>query len=945
MRPPASAPLDHVLAPTPSAGRLWTVRTVLFWLVLSCLLPGIIGAAALFMYEYRQGNKQLERDNLQTARALVQAVDNQILRIQSLAQGLATSDALAKGDLASFHRQAQKALDEAPLGSAVVLAARSGRQLLNSAAEFGTPLPTHGNPDIVERVFQTAEPVVSDIFIGKVLKNPVMAVAVPVLVDDKTIYVLSINVRLEHFNHILNIQGLPTGWFATIFDSSGTIAARSRDAQRFVGRKPADDYFQKLMAAHEGSFDAVMRDDIVVRATYASSALTQWKVAIAIPHGTLTAAFKRSISMMAFGIAILFAIGLGLAWLVGGKIAHAFESLIVPAKTLGAGGTVDVPAMKMEIREASAVAWAMGEASRLLDKRNAELNEMLQTLRESEHRLNLALKAGGTVAWELDVATDRLHPTTNTFFTKLGYAPGDLTTLSEWIARIHDEDRPGVSEMIRAVVESRRENYWHELRVHARDGSWHWILSQAIAAERDANGKAVRLIGTHTDITERKLAQEQLRQAAMHDLLTGLPNRSLVFEYGSHLLAAAHRNHGRGALLFIDLDRFKPINDLYGHEIGDRVLKEVGQRLAAGTRSEDLVGRLGGDEFVVILPHLEEGRHRAAAVAQHLVTSISLPYHIDSLELSISPSIGISYYPDHATEISELLHAADLAMYQVKQTGRANYRFYTPELELRAAEAHSLEARLKNALKHNRLALHYQPVVDIESGRAIGAEALLRLADDGAAVGPDRFIPVAESAGLIGALGEWVVSEACRQQGEWRSKGLLVSIAINVSPLQFRQRDFADKLNDIVADSGIEPACLQVEVTESSIMDNLDEAVKTLNRIKSLGMKVSLDDFGTGYSSLSRLTSLPLDKLKVDQSFVRRLENDQASRAVTGAIIALGRSLHLEVIGEGIESEDSLRYLQEQGCSQAQGFWFSRPLPASEFADWYREQQACRSLS
>ncbi|OWW19419.1 hypothetical protein AYR66_07755 [Noviherbaspirillum denitrificans] len=846
------------------------------------------------------------------------------------------------GDLRSFYIQAQKALYETQLGSAVVLADKSGQQILNTSVAFGQPLPLHGNPDIVQRVFETGEPAVSDIFIGSVLHMPIMVVGVPVLRDGKVQAFLNVNIYPDSFNDILSAQRLPYGWVATIFDSKGTIVTRSRESQRFSGQKPSRDYFDKLMSSGEGTFDAVMKDGESARAAYTSSPVTGWRIAIAIPHAMLAAQFKQRISMLALGIAVLFAIGIAMAGKIGGRIVRAFHALVAPARALGAGEPVHPPAV--EIVEAAAVAKAMDDAATLLTERDTALRDALQTLRESQYRSALALKAGGTAVWELDVASRRLLPADDLLFAMLGYPPQELQTMDDWMQLVHKEDRAGMPKLIGDVIEGRRENYWQEMRLRASDGSWRWIMSQAIAAERGPDGRAVRLIGTHTDVTERKLAQEHARQAALHDPLTGLPNRALVFEYGSHLLAAARRNHARGALLFIDLDRFKPINDIYGHETGDRVLQEVARRLSAGTRQEDLVGRLGGDEFVVVLPVLDADRRRAATVAQHLVDSISQPYLIDTLELSLSPSIGISFYPEHASDISALLHAADLAMYQVKQTGRASYQFYTPELDRHADEAHSLEARVRQALQQGGLRLHYQPVVDIRSGRITGAEALVRLCDrEGDMVGPDRFIPVAESAGLITELGEWVVAEACRQRGVWREEGLTLSIAVNVSPLQFRQRDFAERLSGILADNGADPCGLEVEVTESAVMDNLDEAIKVLDRIKALGVKVALDDFGTGYSSLSRLTSLPLDKLKVDQSFVRRIESDQASRTVTGAIIALGHSLKLDVIGEGIESEDALRYLQEHGCSLAQGFWFSRPLPADEFAQWCRARQEMHS--
>ena len=564
-----------------------------------------------------------------------------------------------------------------------------------------------------------------------------------------------------------------------------------------------------------------------------------------------------------------------------------------------------------------------------------------QALRENEVRLALALKASGTAVWEMDVAEGKIIPADEQLLGMLSYSKDDLITMEDWMQIVHEEDQQSLLRHVNEVITGLQDSYSEELRLRAKDGSWRWVLAQAIASRRDAEGRALRLVGANLDITERKASEQRVRDAALHDSLTGLPNRALVFEYGSHLLAGAQRRHASGALLFVDLDRFKPINDIYGHHIGDKVLQEVAKRLRECTREEDLVGRLGGDEFVIMLQPLEKLFPRTGIVAQHVVDRISQPFHIDTLELSLTPSIGISYYPQHADNVSSLIHTADLAMYQAKQSGRANFQVYSPELDTDAEAAYAVEVRLRKALKTHSFVLHYQPVIDIASGHLVGAEALVRLADDDVhAVGPQRFIPIAESSGLIAELGEWVLSEACRQHHKWKNEGLNITLAVNVSPLQFRQAGFTARLGNILASTKVDPACMQLEVTESMIMENVDEAVQILNSIKDLGVKVALDDFGTGYSSLSRLSRLPLDKLKVDQSFVRGIENDAGSRAVTDAVIALGHSLRLEVIAEGIESEGSLRYLQEQGCQQAQGYWFSRPLQADEFARWCWDRQA-----
>lgn len=565
-----------------------------------------------------------------------------------------------------------------------------------------------------------------------------------------------------------------------------------------------------------------------------------------------------------------------------------------------------------------------------------ERKRLEQARRETERRLQLAISISHLGFWEWEVSSGKCYYSP-TWKKQLGYQDNEIANVrEEWLQRLHPDDRQRVRADIAAYLANPSPDYRLEYRLRHRDGSYRWMIANAVPLSRRSKG-GIRLIGTQLDVTENKLAEQRVREAAQHDPLTGLPNRALIFEYAGHLIAAAKRKHQRGAVLFIDLDRFKPINDLYGHEIGDKLLQEAARRLSNCVRAEDLVGRLGGDEFVVVLPHADED-NPAATVAEHVLESLSAPYEIDALDLSISASVGISNFPEHGTDVDTLIRAADLAMYQAKQCCHGSAQIFSAAMSMRADAAPSIEARLKRALAGGGLALHYQPVIDMQSGCLASVEALLRLTDDhGENVGPDRFVPVAESAGLIGQLGEWVAAEACRQHEDWRRQGLPpVTIAINVSPLQFRQRGFAAKLTDIILDSAVDPARIEVEVTESTLMDSMEDAVEILNRIRSAGIRIALDDFGTGYSSLSHLSHLPLDKLKVDQSFVRRLEHDRASRAITGAIITLGRTLNLEVVGEGIESEAALDYLLQHGCNQAQGFYISHPLPAAAFAGWYR---------
>lgn len=436
------------------------------------------------------------------------------------------------------------------------------------------------------------------------------------------------------------------------------------------------------------------------------------------------------------------------------------------------------------------------------------------------------------------------------------------------------------------------------------------------------------------DYTERQRAEERARHAALHDPLTNLPNRSLLFEYVRHIFAAAQRAGSQVAVAFIDLDRFKPINDLHGHDVGDAILRQVAARLQENLRDVDLVFRLGGDEFLALLPGIA-GDAVATALAGHLLNAIAAPYRVGSLELSLSMSVGISLYPEHASDIDTLMSQADAAMYAAKQAGCNNVQLYTSTMAERVYSQRRIEHRIKEALSQDQFHLYYQPLISLQTQEVVGVEALLRLHGD--TLTPDRFIPVAESSGLIWQLGERALVQACHQHAAWRQAGLpAIPIAVNISALQFRRSDFAEAFHAILDGQCDDAAAIQVELTETAVMEDVDHAITVLQQMRSKGIKVSLDDFGTGYSSLNYLSRLPLDKIKVDKSFVHRLHSDNGSRAITESIIALGRTLNLEIVAEGIESVQEMEYLRRHGCNQVQGYYLCRPLAGEAFAAWYQ---------
>ncbi|WP_158597920.1 EAL domain-containing protein [Noviherbaspirillum saxi] len=571
-------------------------------------------------------------------------------------------------------------------------------------------------------------------------------------------------------------------------------------------------------------------------------------------------------------------------------------------------------------------------ATDITARRNAE-----EALVKSTEKLQLAIEAA-----ELGMF-DYFPQTTEVVWSEkmrehFGLPSDSIINSNTFYLGLHADDR----ERIRSIIEEASRpgaggRYQVEFRtIGLTDGQQRWIFLRG-QVHFDADGNAIRRVGVTVDITEKYEAEKRLQVAAQHDSLTGLPNRALLFEYCEHLLAQAERIGANSAVLFVDLDRFKPINDLYGHEVGDKVLQEVARRLLHCTRKEDVVSRLGGDEFIVVLPRVH-GSQDPETVAQHILETVARPIPIDSLQVAVSPSIGISLFRKHAEDLAGLIRCADLAMYAAKRAGRNTFRIYMPEHQQFAIDKVQLEQQLKDALDANKLTLLYQPVIDIATGQVVGAEALIRLADaNGTLLSPDQFIPIAESAGLIDRLGLWVAREACRQQQHWQDTGLSIpSMAINVSASQFRHPEFASRITQTIDESGMDPTCLEIELTESTVMDNITEAIAKLTHLKSRGVRIVLDDVGTGYSNLSHLSNLPLDKLKIDRSFTDQLESNESSQSIADTIIGLGRALNLEVVGEGIESEGAMRYLRHHGCDQAQGYLFSKPLSAHDFESWYR---------
>ena len=506
-----------------------------------------------------------------------------------------------------------------------------------------------------------------------------------------------------------------------------------------------------------------------------------------------------------------------------------------------------------------------------------------------------------------------------------------FATPQELVSSLHDIESqlyadPGRREEFMRIVKARGEISGFESRVYRKNGDTIWISENARAVFDD-EGRVLHYEGTVEDITERRQNQARIEQQANYDSLTGLANRSLLNDRLQQAIYTAASYGARLAVVFVDLDRFKYVNDTLGHDVGDRLLQVMAERLTAAVAESDTVARLGGDEFVLLL-HGHAGPDTVAAVLERLLPTVAAPLRYGQNDLDVTCSIGVALYPDDGTDSATLLKHADSAMYRAKEQGRNNFQFFTEDLNRAMKERFDLESQLRRGLERGQFELHYQPRVDLTTRKIIGAEALMRWHVPGRGlVSPATFIPVAEEIGIIGQISEWVLHAACVQNKRWLDAGLACVVSVNVSPQQFRGGGLLPLIEKALADTGLDAGCLEIEITEGSVMDAGERMVETLHAIKKLGVHIAIDDFGTGYSSLSYLKRFPVDRLKVDRSFVQHMD-DADDAVIVRAIIALGHNLGLKVLAEGVETEEQLAFLRANGCDELQGYLISKPVSA-----------------
>jgi diguanylate cyclase (GGDEF)-like protein/PAS domain S-box-containing protein len=518
--------------------------------------------------------------------------------------------------------------------------------------------------------------------------------------------------------------------------------------------------------------------------------------------------------------------------------------------------------------------------------------------------------------------------------------------LPEVFRIINATTRKAVSNpLVKSAVQNRSgELPWNSVLIQ-RDGT-EIHIEDSVALIHDPNGRTIGSVLVFRDVSVAWAMAEKIAHTAEHDCLTGLPNRLLLNDRLGQAIALAQRNHHKVALLFLDMDGFKHINDSLGHPAGDKLLQSVANRLLSCVRAPDTVSRQGGDEFIVLLQEVKQPEDVTVA-AKRLLKSLTEAFSIGLHTLHISTSIGVSIYPDDGQDAETLIRNADTAMYQAKESGRQGFQFFRQDMNVRAVERQSIEEDLRRALERNEFTLHYQPKINLESGAITGAEALLRWTHPTrGSVPPLQFIPIAEDSGLILPIGAWVLRQACTQAQTWKKAGLsLGTMAVNVSAIELRSETFLENLFETLTGTGLDPTALELELTESVLMKHADAAAGILQTLREKGVKVAIDDFGTGYSSLSYLRKFPLDSLKIDQSFVRHTADFPEETSIMNAIISMGRSLKLRVVAEGVETSEDLAFLRARQCDEAQGYYFSRPVPAEQFVGLLKGEQIHQPVS
>jgi diguanylate cyclase (GGDEF)-like protein/PAS domain S-box-containing protein len=767
-----------------------------------------------------------------------------------------------------------------------------------------------------ERHFSVGEP-----FIGPITGKWISILREPIWNErQEMIGAVHLPLNLEDFDPHIPTQFLPAGSRYGFFSEDGTMIWRNLDPEHLIGTKPKAEAALEIVKVRDGEFESRAKDGVTRYFSVVPMPLTGWIAYVGVPATEVyAAARKRAITITTIAliaIVLLFIIAI----VIARRIVRPVLELEIAARAIHSGN-LKVRAAVRGPREIAEVA--------------QQFNAMVDAQQLSVEQLRIAATAfesqEGTMITDAKGVILRVN---QAFINDSGYTAEEVVGQTPRLLKSGRHDRAFYHAMWESI---NRTGSWHgEVWDRRKNGEIYpkWLTITAVKGE---DGIVTHYVGSHIDITERKAAEEEIQHLGFHDFLTHLPNRRLLMDRLNHALASSARIGRKGALLLIDLDNFKTLNDTLGHQVGDLLLQQVAQRLESCVREGDTVARLGGDEFVVVLENLSEQPLEAAAqteaIGKKLLADLNQPYHLDAFEHHCTASIGATLFNGNRLATDELLKQADIAMYQAKKAGRNTLRFFDQKMQASITSRFSMEGELRKALEQQQFHLYYQIQVD-GSFRPFGAEVLIRwIHPERGMVSPAQFIPLAEETGLILPIGQWVLETACAQLKAWEqniwTRDLV--LAVNVSAKQFRQAGFVDQVQAAVQRHGISPALLKLELTEGMLLENIEDTIVTMSNLNNNGIKFSLDDFGTGYSSLQYLKRLPLDQIKIDQSFVRDITSDPNDAAIVQTIIAMAETLKLNVVAEGVETEAQRQFLELSGCVHYQGYLFGRPVPIEQF--------------
>ncbi len=858
-------------------------------IILLCVIPLLslaIFIAAVRVFDINSTSQQYAE---QVSKNIRVALDNNLRSRIAALQTVADSPQADPLNAPMLYAQAQAFRRH--FGGHVVLADTERIPLFNTRILFGAamppgPLPTPTGVAAAPIALQTGKPAVGDRFIGLSVKIPLVAVAVPVVRDGKVKRLLVNTIELNEIQGLLDHLNLPAGWHVHIVDSNGT---------QLAGTGTSD-----LSAGHDKRWTA-------------RSTVAPWQVRVEIPSAVF---YRQHIETMFLTLMLLMIALVASIWLGRRTARRLYQSMATLSESGQPAGTTLSTIDEIEsVRDA------------LASERDSR--------REAEARWRYAIEGSGDGLWDWDMNSGKVFYSER-WKSMLGFSDEDLSGhIDEWSTLVHPDDKQRVLDAVQDHLSGKTHEFEQEYRVRCKDGRWKWILARGMAMPSAPGSGDMRMIGTNVDITERKEAEAQIEYLAFYDPLTGLANRKLLTDRIQLAQAVASRNLHYAALLFIDLDGFKAVNDLWGHSTGDQMLMQVAQRMKRCVRSSDTIARLGGDEFVLLAQNLGEERddaaHEAALIADKIFDTFVAPFSMNGHEFHCGASLGIALFRDDPVSLDGLLGQADSAMYLAKAAGGNVYRYFDAELQASLLQKSAFEADLRHSIHRGQLHLLFQPQVDV-AGRIVGAESLVRWEHPSLGlVSPSRFIPVAEKDNFIVELGDWILRDACRMLAELGRHPITsdMTIAVNVSARQFLQQDFVQQVERALAESGASPSRLKLELTESIFAQDIAMITAKMDELHKLGITFALDDFGTGYSCLAYLKQLPFDQIKIDQAFVKELPGEPRDAAIVHTIIALCDSLHIAVIAEGVETDSQREFLELNGCGMFQGYLFSHPVTAT----------------